>query len=75
MDGSLFREKKSPYMKKMAQPDPTKENKTFERMNGWPQLPFSNKMTHYFIEWMTPSGLLKKIYYSYKKFDASNRSS
>ena len=32
-------------------------------------------MTHYFIEWTTPSGLLEKIYYPYKKFDTSNRSS
>ena len=28
-----------------------------------------------FIEWTTPNGLLKKMYYPYNKFDASNRSS
>ena len=59
----------------MAQADRPKEAITFERMNGQPQFLFSNKMTHYFIEWTTPSGLLKKIHYPYKKFNASNRSS
>ena len=44
----------------MAQADPPKEASTFARMNSRPQLFFSNKMTHYFIDWMTPSGLLKK---------------
>ena len=29
----------------MAQGDPSKEASTFERMNGRPQLLFSNKMT------------------------------
>ena len=67
---------KSTYMKEwIAQADPQKKASTFSRMNGRPQLFFSNKMTHYFIEWTTPSGLFKKIYYPYKKFDASNRSS
>ena len=67
---------KSPYMKEwMAQADPPKEARTFERMTGWPQLFFSDKMAHYFIEWTTQNGILKKIYDTYKKFDASNRSS
>ena len=68
---------KSPYKKEwMTQADPPKEASTFERMNGRRQLLFSNKMTHYFIEWTSgPSSLLKKIYYPYKKFAASNRSS
>ena len=38
----------------MAHADPPKEASLFERMNGRPQLLFSNKMTHHFIEWMTP---------------------
>ena len=59
----------------MTQADPPKEANMFERMNGRPQLFFSNNMTHYFTEWKTPNGLLKKIYYLYKIFDASNRSS
>ena len=59
----------------MAQADPPKEASTFERMNGLPKFFFPNKMRHYFIEWTTPSSLLKKIYYPYKIFDASNRSS
>lgn len=41
--------------------DHAKEASTFERMNGRSQLLFLNKMTHYFIEWINPSGLLKKI--------------
>ena len=45
-------------------------------MAGRSQLFFSNKMTHYFMEWTTPSGLLKNVYYYLcKKFDISNRSS
>ena len=59
----------------MAQTDPPKEASMFARMNDRPRLLFSNKMTHYFIEWETPSGLLKKKYYLYKKFNALNRSS
>ena len=46
----------------MAQADPPKEASTFARMNGRSQLLFSNKMSHYFIELTTPSGLLKKSY-------------
>ena len=66
-----------PYMKqRMAQVDPPKEASMFERINGRSQLLFSNKMTPYFIEWMTPSCLLKKTYYyPCKKNDISNRSS
>ena len=59
----------------MALADPPKEASMFERMNGQPQLLVSNRMTHYFIEWMTPSGLLKKTYDLFKKFNTSNRSS
>ena len=63
-------------MKKwMAPVDHPKEASTFARMNGRPQLLFSNKMTHYFIDWTTRTGLLKKIYYPYKKCDASYTSS
>ena len=58
----------------MAQADPPKDGDMFERMNDRIQF-VSNKMTHYFIEWTNPSGLLKKIYYPFKKFDTSNRSS
>ena len=59
----------------IAQVDTPKDASTFARMNGRPQLLFSNKSTHYFIEWTTPSGPLKKIYNPYIKFDASNRTS
>ena len=58
----------------MVQADPPKEASTLEKMNGRPQLLFSNKMTHSCIEWTTASGLLKKIYYPCKISDASNRS-
>ena len=59
---------KSPFMKEWtAQADLPKEVSTFERMNGRPQLLFSNKMTRYFIEWMTLSDLLKNIYISVTK--------
>ena len=52
----------STYLKEYkAQADPSKEVSMFERMNGRSQLLFLNKMTHYFIEWINPSGLLKKI--------------
>ena len=58
----------------MVQADPPKKASMFERMNGQSQLLFSNKMTHYFIEWTTPSCLLKKIYnYPCKKFDTSTK--
>ena len=67
---------KLPYMKKsVAQADPPKEASTFKRIKSPPHLLFSNKMAHYFVDWTTPSGLFKEIYYPYKKFDASNRSS
>ena len=51
----------------MAHADPPKETSTFERINGQPQLLFSNKMTHYFTEWTTPSGFLKKKYITLTK--------
>ena len=53
---------KSSYMKEwISQADPPKEASKFERMNGRPQLLFSIKVTHYFIEWTPPSSLLKNI--------------
>ena len=59
---------KSPFMKEWtAQADHPKEVRTFERMNGRPQLLFSNKMPHYFIEWMTLSHLLKKYILALQK--------
>ena len=57
----------------MAQANPAKKSNTFERMNGSSQLLFSNKITHSFTKWTTPSGFLKKYNYLYKKFDASNK--
>ena len=72
---ATIRGNKSPNMKKwMARAYLPKVASTFERMNGRPQPLFSNKMTHYVIELTTPSSLLKKIYYPYKIFDASDRS-
>ena len=46
----------------MAQADPTKEVSTVKGMNERLLLLSSNKMTHYFEEWTTASGILKKIY-------------
>ena len=70
--------KKSLYMKKwLAQADPPKEANTIKNMNGRLLLLSSNKTTHYFKEWTTVSGVLKKIYclliHTFK-FDAANRS-
>ena len=50
----------------MAQADPPKEASTVK--NGQLLLLSSNKMTHYFKEWTTISGVLKKIYCLYKNF-------
>ena len=47
----------------MTQADPLKEVSTFERMNGRPQLIFSNKMAYCCTELATPSGILKKKIY------------
>ena len=59
--------KKSPSMKEwMAQADPTKEASTVKKMNGRTLILSSNKMTHYFKEWTTPSGVFKKIYCLFK---------
>ena len=44
-----------------AQVDPPKEASTFERMDGRSQFLFSNKMTHYLIEWTTTSDFLRYI--------------
>ena len=58
----------------VLQTNPPKDASMFETMNGQSELLISNKMTHYFIEWTNPSGLLQKIYYyPCKKFDTSNR--
>ena len=59
----------------MSQADPPKEASTVKKMNGRSLLLSSNKMTHYFKEWTTPSGVLKKHILHLQKFDASNRSS
>ena len=45
----------------MVQADPPKEASMFERMEDPSQLHFLNKMAHYFIEWKTPSDLLKNF--------------
>ena len=50
----------------MSQADPPKEASTVKKMNGRSLLLSSNKMTHYFKEWTTPSGVLKKIYCLYE---------
>ena len=47
----------------MVQADPQKETST---VNGPSLLLSSNKMTHYFKEWTTSSGVLKKVYCLYK---------
>ena len=59
--------KKSPTMKEYkAQANPSKEASTVKKMNGRSLLPSSSKMTHYFKEWTTPSGVLKKLHCLYK---------
>ena len=45
----------------MAQDDPLKDVSTFERMNSRFQLLCLNIMAHYFKEWTTVSGVLKKM--------------
>ena len=68
--------KKSPYMKEwMAQADPPKESSTLKKVNIRSLLLSSNKITHYFNEWTTAIGVLKKNVVSLQKADASNRSS
>ena len=44
----------------MAQDNPLKNVSTFERMNSRFQLLCLNIMAHYFKEWTTVSGVLKK---------------
>ena len=44
----------------MAQDNPLKHVSTFERMNSRFQLLCLNIMAHYFKEWTTVSGVLKK---------------
>ena len=59
--------KKSLSMKEgMAQADHPKEATAFKKMNGRSLILSSNKMTHYFKEWTTASGVLKKTYCFYK---------
>ena len=43
----------------MAQADPTREASTVKKMNEQSLLFSSNKMTHYFKNWTTASGVLK----------------
>ena len=51
----------------MTHADPPKEASTVKKMNELFLIHFSsNKMTYYFKEWTTASGLLKKIYCPYK---------
>ena len=50
----------------MAQADPTKEASTVKKMNGRTLILSSNKMTHCFKEWTTPSGVFKKTYCLFK---------
>ena len=67
MDGCKYYVKKSTYMKEwMAPADPSKEASTVKKMDGRLLLLFSNKMTRYFKELTTVSGILKKIYCLYK---------
>ena len=59
--------KKSPYLKEsVAQADPANKANMIKKMDGLSLLLFSNKMTHYFKEWTTASGVLIKIYCPYK---------
>ena len=56
-----------PYMKKwMAQAFSPKKASASERINGRLQLPSSSKLTHFFKEWTTATGVLKKIYCFHK---------
>ena len=67
MDSCNCSGKKSPFMKKwMAQGHSSKEVSTVKEMNGRPLLLSSNKMAHYFKEWMTPDSVLKKYIVSTK---------
>ena len=55
----------------MAQIDPPKEASMFEWTDGRLHHLSSNKMTHYFKEWTTASGVSKKDILSLQKFEAS----
>ena len=67
MDGSNCSVKKSTFIKEwMTQADPPKVASITKEMNDRSLLLSSNKMTHYFKEWTTPSGVLRKIYCLYK---------
>ena len=60
----------------MARADPPKEAKTFKKMSSLSLLLSLDKITHYFKEWTTASGVLKKICSAvFTKIWCSNRSS
>ena len=68
--------KKSPSMKKwMVKVILQKKSVWSKKMNGRSLLLSSNKMTHYFKEWTTPGGVLKKHILFLQKFDGTNTSS
>ena len=58
----------------MPKADPPKEVNTIKKNNGRLLLQFSSKMTHYFKEFRTLSGVLKKLIVI-TKLDDANRSS
>ena len=57
----------------IAHADSPRDARTVKKNNDCLLLLFSNKMTHYFKEWTTTSGVLKKNILSLQKRDASNR--
>ena len=60
--------KNSPYMILwMAQADPSREVNRVKGMNALSLLLSLDKITHYFKEWMTASGALKKNLLSLQK--------
>ena len=60
--------KNSPYMIEwMAQADPSREVNRVKGMNALSLLLSLDKITHYFKEWMTASGALKKNLLSLQK--------
>ena len=50
----------------MAQVAPLREASTVKKMNDWSLFFSLNKITHYFKQWTTTGGVLKKIYCLYK---------
>ena len=60
--------KKSPYIIEwMAQAAPLRKATTVKKRNGRSLLLSINEIAHYFKKWKTGSGVLKKIYFLYKK--------